>query len=256
MFNTEDGLPICKIDGGKLDGEIIFVVKKGESSKYNLKKAKMYNGFSSHDGIFQQVPNDYHRIGYIAGPAGSGKSTKAAEYALLFQKLYPDSKIIMFSRVDDDTAFIDVKLKRVVLSEDLAENPLDIEEVEPGSLVIFDDVDAIVNQKLRKSVYGLQMQIMEIGRHKNIKCLITQHLINGNDKKHTRTIMNEMDYVTLFPESCGFHQIEYFLKNYFGFKKHQIEKFMNTDSRWITLFKKVPQMMLTQTDIFLIKDFQ
>lgn len=244
MFSTDAGIPVCVVKGGKGDGEIIFVTE--DEKKHKVVKGKPIRYIEVRDGIFQQMPSDEVRIIYIAGPSGSGKSTYAADYAFLFQKIYPENKIILFSRVGSDPALEGLSYKRVVLTDDLVENPLQIEEVEEGSLVIFDDIDTISNDQLRKSLFNFQGQILEIGRHRNVKCIITGHLINGNDKKQTRTIMNEAHSVTLFPKSGSQYHMKYYLKQYFGLSTAQIRKLLSMESRWITLFKLYPQIVLTQ----------
>lgn len=244
MFSTEEGIPVCTVKGGKGDGEIIFVTE--EEKKHKIVRGKPIRYIDVRDGVFQQMPSDTVRVMYVAGPSGSGKSTYTADYSFLFQKIYPDSKIILFSRVHSDPALEGLDYKRVVLTEDLVENPLQIEEVEEGSLVIFDDIDTISNEELRKSLFNFQGQILEIGRHRNVKCIITSHLINGNDKKQTRTIMNEAHSVTIFPKAGSLYHIKYYLKQYFGLSVKQINAIVALESRWVTLFKSYPQIVLTQ----------
>src|SRR5208337_3313732 len=104
----------------------------------------------------------------------------------------------------------------VLLSETLIKNPLQIEEVQDNSLIVFDDIDTISNPELLDSLINFQAQLMEIGRHKNIKVFITSHLANGIKMKQGRIIMNEMQSFTFFPGSGSFHQIKHCLTKYFG----------------------------------------
>jgi len=247
MFSTKDGIPICIVKGGKSDGEIVFL-DDGAVPNY---KTKLLSSsitapkvVSVEDGKFQQLPSDKVRVLYIAGPSGAGKSTYISEYAKIYKKLYPGSRIILFSRIADDPAFDDLCYKQIELTDDLVENPLQLEEVIPGSLVIFDDIDTVSNKKLLKSLLNFQSQVLELGRHKDIKCLITSHLINKGPQ--TKTIMNEMQSFTFFPQSGAARQIRYALEQYVGMKYKEITKMMKTNSRWITILRNYPQILLSE----------
>ena len=108
-----------------------------------------------------------------------------------------------------------------------------------NALCLFDDIDTIKEKHLRNTVYDIQNDILETGRHNNIYIIVTSHLINGNDKKNTRTILNEAHKVTFFPKS-GAYGITYFLKNYIGLPKKQIDNILQINSRWITINKGYP----------------
>jgi hypothetical protein len=67
-------------------------------------------------------------------------------------------------------------------------------------VIIFDDVDVISDKRIRDGVYNLLNQVLEIGRHFNITCLMTNHLpSNRND---TRRILNECHIFVYFPRSA------------------------------------------------------
>lgn len=119
-------------------------------------------------------------------------------------------------------------------------------------MVIFDDIDTISNTKLLKSLLNFQAQILEMGRHKNVNTCITSHLINGNDRKQCRTIMNEMQSITIFPSCGGAYQIRYVLDKYFGLSYKQCSKIMQMDSRWVTIYKNYPQILISETDCMLL----
>jgi hypothetical protein len=248
MLSFDVGTPICKINGGDGDGEIIFLDDKVVDHN-KMRKITVLNG------KLQQLPSKNTRVLYIAGPSGSGKSTYVAEYVKLYVKLYPDAKIILFSRINeeenvsDENPFDGLEFKKIKIDDTLVENPLEIEEAEPNSLFVFDDIDTISNKKILKSLQNFISQCLELGRHKNLKCLITSHLINGNDKKYTRTIMNEMHSLTVFPHSGSAKAIRYCLTEYFGFDKKLSEKIITTNSRWVTIFKTYPQIIMTENII-------
>lgn len=244
-FSIEEGTPLCVIRGGDSDGEIIFVTQE-DSSKSKVVKNHPVRKIKVSDGKFQHIPNDKVRVLYVSAPSGSGKSTYVAEYAKLFKKLYPDCRIILFSRIDNDPAFDDLCYKKIILTDELAENPLQLEEATPGSLIIFDDIDTISNKRLLHSILNFQSQLLEMGRHSRIGCIITSHLINGVIRNQTKTIMNEMQSLTVFPQSGSVKQIRYVLEQYFGFTRDQIDKVLKMDSRWITIFKNYPQILMSE----------
>ena len=77
--------------------------------------------------------------------------------------------------------------------------------------------------KNRDGVYNLLNQVLEIGRHFSISCLVTNHLpSNRND---TRRILNECHAFVYFPRSSS-SKIKYVLHEYIGLDKKQIAEFL------------------------------
>jgi adenosyl cobinamide kinase/adenosyl cobinamide phosphate guanylyltransferase len=245
MFSIDDGQPIAIVEGGKSNGEIIFVNLEDKKANSVIKRDPV-TLIEVFDGKFQQLPSEEVRILYIAGPSGSGKSTYAANYIEKYRKLHPKSKFFIFSKLREDDVLDRLKPHRITITEELIENPIELEEVEVNSILLFDDVDTISNKKLMDTINKFKSQVLEMGRHTNIKCIITSHLINGNNRGDTRTVLNEMQALTIFPKSGSAYQIKYVLKQYFGFSNVQMKAILNTDSRWITIFKNYPQIILSE----------
>jgi hypothetical protein len=98
-------------------------------------------------------------------------------------------------------------------------------------------------------VYNILNQILEIGRHFKIHCIVTNHLpTNGKD---TRRILNEAHTVTYFPHSAG-GKIKYLLEEYVGLDRKQIAYMKRQRSRACTIFKNYPQCYLLQNEIGLL----
>lgn len=259
-FTTEESdesTPYCFVRGGKADGEIIYVKVEKENStvKRSVIKKEPIRQISVEDGSFYQIPNDKIRCLLIAAPAGSGKSTYVRNYASMYKKLHPEATIYLFSRVENDPSLEGLEVKRVYLSEDLVECPLEIEECKKDSMCIFDDCDCISSKKLTDAIYKFQIQLLEIGRHMNIQVVMTSHLIIGaKSQQQARTILNELQSLTVFPGSGSASQISYALTKYFGMTKKQIKTIMDMDSRWVTIIKQYPQFVISAHECIFVSE--
>lgn len=187
---------------------------------------------------------------YIAGPSGSGKSTYAAQYIFNYRELFPDNNIYVFSRLNDDEIIDMLNVIRVPIDESLVE--IDVTKDLMDCLVLFDDIDTIPDKMIKNLVYAIQNDILEIGRHNNISVIVTSHLINGNDRKNCRTILNEAHSITFFPKSGNTYGISYLLKNYIGLNKNSIKDILSLSSRWITILKGYPQTCFYEKGAFII----
>ena len=214
MFNLDKiGRPIARIDGGKNDKKIISLSDADESNGFKNIRLK--------EGKFSHIPNtDQERdILYITGPSGSGKSWYANTYIKNYKKTYPKNNIYMFSPVVEDES-ISSDIKRVKLDDRMVTDPLKIGEL-AESLVIFDDIDVIKDKKLREAIYGLLNEVLEVGRHIKVSCIITNHLpTNG---KETRRMLNEAHSITYFPAAGSKVQLNRLLEQYIGMDKKDIK---------------------------------
>ena len=246
-FNVEKvGRPLAVIEGGKLKGKYVSIAKDDEEDDVSkpLKQIQLPD-----ESKFQQVPDpDKEReILYITGPSGSGKSTYTRNYVLQYKKKYKENDIFVFSALKDDEALDKLKPKRIKIDDSLVTDPLYAEDF-ADSLVIFDDIDVISDKKHREAVYKILNQILEVGRHHRVFCIVTNHLPTaGND---TRRILNEAHSITYFPHSGSARQVNYLLINYVGLDKDDIKILKKSKSRWATIFKNYPQVAMTERLIF------
>jgi len=243
MFNLDKiGRPIARIDGGKNDKKIISLSDADESNGFKNIRLK--------EGKFSHIPNtDQERdILYITGPSGSGKSWYANTYIKNYKKTYPKNNIYMFSPVVEDES-ISSDIKRVKLDDRMVTDPLKIGEL-AESLVIFDDIDVIKDKKLREAIYALLNEVLEVGRHIKVSCIITNHLpTNG---KETRRMLNEAHAITYFPAAGSKVQLNRLLEQYIGMDKKDIKKAKQSGSRWVTVFKNYPQFVMTENEMYLL----
>lgn len=128
---------------------------------------------------------------------------------------------------------------------------MQIEEIPDNSMCIMDDLETISDEKLLKCVQNFIRQLLELGRHKNIQIVITSHLIIGNDAKYTRTVLNESKTLTVFPQGGSIFNIQHVLETRFGIRGKEFRKLMELaeNSRWITLYKDFPQLIVMENRI-------
>ena len=248
------GRPLAKIDGGKYSGHVVsvsdqFLNNNGKEEKDNLIKEFRQLKIAN-DSKFQHIPDTTkeREILYITGPSGSGKSTYTRKYLEQYKKKFKNRPIYLFSSLPSDESLDKVQPKRIKLDETIHTDPIKVEELQE-SICIFDDIDVISDKKIREGVYVILNQVLEIGRHYKIHCVVTNHLpTNGKD---TRRILNEAHTVTYFPHSAG-GKIKYMLEEYVGLDKKQIAYVKRQNSRACTIFKNYPQCYLLEHEIGLL----
>jgi len=201
---------------------------------------------------FQQIasnlPFTQPDLLYVSGRRGSGKSYYIAEYLQEFIKMYPTFRIYMFSGKAKDELLDKYLSKRIDITK-IKEAGFVAADFEK-SLVIFDDIDCLDESKennVKKAVYDLMNDIIETGRSLSVFCIVTSHIASNHGE--SKRILNGCSSFTFFLASSS-HQTEYTLKNYFGFSPKQIRKILAIDdSRWCTVFRDIPQIVMTQTKI-------
>lgn len=243
-FTSGNSIAIMKCKGKK-KSKIIFV-------KDSIKPTEDYiPAIEVKSCEFHQIPNIQAKRDclYICAPNQSGKTTYLGEYLKYFKKTFPKKNIFLFSALHEDPILDKYKPTRVVINEDLLINPIKPEDLQ-GSFCIFDDIDQIRNKKIRKEIYSMIEEILCNGAHNKISIAVTHHLMTNY--KETRTILNEASSITFFPKGGSAQQIKYTLKNYYGLSKKQIQEILNLPSRWVTLFRCYPQVILYSKGLYLL----
>ena len=237
----------------KSDRDLYDIIKKikNKSSKIGKKEFKIHD-----DGILQPLPRfDKTERCYIAGQSESGKSYYIGQYLEQLIKVFKNKKIYVFSDVEADPSIDDVfKGKKNMIRFSLDAELLDKDPIEPklfkDSICVFDDIDSIQNPKILKYVQTLRDSILKRGRHENITCLITSHLLTNY--KDTRIILNECNNIVLFCRAGSTYSIKYFLQKYIGLDKNEIHKVLNLPSRWVSINKNANQYVLYEKGAFII----
>jgi len=246
MLNFEnEGDKIAIIQGTK--GKNIPILCIGNGARQEYKEIKLKEGET-----FQHVPNvnKERDILYITGQSGSGKSYYTAQYCLQYKALYPKRHIYLFSALSEDKGSLDLVkgLKKVKLDDDfINDDDITIDELK-DSLVIFDDVDNL-KKGLKNKIWTLMNSILQTGRHTNTSAIITYHLPTNSHE--TKLILNECHSITFFPATMGGAKLKYLLDAYLGMDKKEIQKVKKLKSRWITVFKTYPKVILSQGDAFI-----
>ena len=173
-----------------------------------------------------------------------------ADYLKHIKLTKPKEKIQYISSINEDSSIDKVKnMKRIRLTNELLMTDLKADDFK-DSLVIFDDTDCLTNKTMRMKVNGILNMLLETGRHTNTSVIYTSHLAtNGLE---TRRILNEAHSITIFPHSLGGRSLKYLLENYFGLDKHQIKKIKTLPSRWVTLVKSFPMVVLSEKEAFVL----
>lgn len=231
-YDKTNNNPVVSLGCGALHGFSEMKLKEGES--------------------FQIIPDITKErfIYYIAGQSGSGKSWWCKEMIQTYKKIYPKREVYLISALQDDAGSLD-KLKYIkrikINSEAFLNDKIDISELK-DSLVIFDDVDSLKGHP-KKQVWALMNDILTMGRHQNISCLITYHVITS--ALDTKVILNESHGIVTFPATMGNGTIKYLFDKYLGLDNSEIKRIKKLKSRWVCVLKTYPKVIVSQHEIFI-----
>jgi len=202
----------------------------------------------------QQIPNknQERQILYITGASGSGKSYYTQLYCSEYKKLFPKNEIFLFSSINEDSSIDKIKgLQRFILDEKFIKTNIGAEDFK-DSMVIFDDTDVISNKILKLKINSILNALLETGRHFNTSVIYTSHIATAG--LDTKRILNEAHSITIFPASLGGRSLKNLLENHLGFDRHQIKKIKNIESRWTTICKTYPMVVLSEREAYLLKN--
>jgi len=246
MNLAEEGEPIARIIG-KAKPNVLYL-------KYTPTAIKEIFIEKATESM-QQIPNSSKErdVLYITGESGSGKSYYIVKYLKQYLKQHPTNQIYLFSALDSDPTIdkLKDKIKRIKFTPQFIATQFTIQDFE-NSCVIFDDYDAVLNKQLIAKLESLMFMILTTGRHTKTSCIVVTHNAYNRDK--TKTILNECSSVTVFPLNTAPKTIHYLLNNYFGLEKNQIQRLkqLHKHSRWVTLLKVYPKVVLYDKGAYLL----
>jgi hypothetical protein len=204
--------------------------------------------------IFEPVCNpepDQRDVVMIAGPSGSGKSTWANDYALSFNREFPNASVFIFSVLSKDKAFTMRNQQRILIDDEFVQDPIQVAELE-NSLCIFDDIDHVQDEGgWRDACYKLRDAILEIGRHKRIYLLVTTHELFGGKKK-TSVMKREASCVVMFPSAGMNASYSQYLKSEHMLTPTQIRTMLGIKSHWVALFGHCPKAVLSERKAYIL----
>jgi len=232
----------------QMSGEMTENLENAEKHIDNMLKTRLL--FEDKETKLFPIPQKESERIYVPAPSGSGKSTFIGMYIEELRKKHKKRPIYIFSRVKEDKPLDRFKnTTRIPLEQEyFNRNPLEIEQFKNG-ILIFDDVDTILDKSLVKYVRGFRDDVLETGRHFNITALSTSHLIANF--LATRTLINEAMSIVIFPKGSSFYSISNFLERYMGFNKEKIRYVEDLPTRWVWLWKEYPKYAIHEKGAFL-----
>ena len=258
MFNFESGKQIAVI---KKKNEKDNKDKKAKDKKVfmNNEDDNIKNSYKSLETppaeYFQLVKDpEAERIClYIVGASGSGKSYWTTEFVKEFKKTNKNKKIYLISPITDDTNINSLKAIRLNPEGDtFIQEPPECEDFK-DSLLICDDIEAYSNKKTIVRIMNLINSILTTGRHHNVSLLFIVH--NATQGNMTKLLLLESQGIVMFPQNMTGRSAKYLLDQYLGLDKEQIKKIKQMKSRAITVMKTYPMIIVSENEIFNLKEF-
>jgi hypothetical protein len=210
--------------------------------------------------------NIKHQISnlFVVGPAGAGKSVFVSNYLKNFQTIYKHIPVFLISEGSKDDVLDPLINKRImpkqIVDEELNfEDFQDIAEEYGGLVIIFDDIDALSNDKktgfLKSTTYALMNSIINNSRKYNISVIFTSH--SALDGAHTGTMIRTCSNIIFFTAAIN-KNIESCLLTYFDVGKdrlNRIKKLAEEDgSHWISVATTLPKCVITEHTTFRLDD--
>lgn len=190
---------------------------------------------------------------FVAGESGAGKSYFVKQYAIQYKNMFPRNDIYLISYLEYDETldtYDEITRLNAFKPEFLAEClKIDMEDFQ-DTLVIFDDIDSIVNKKQKTQIYGLLNKMLRIGRHYNISVCYSGHELYSNHE--LKAILNESMTVTFSPKFLNFKKMKYLLEEYFGLSKTQIQRIRDIKDRSVTYIKGSDKVILSTSQCFIL----
>jgi RecA-family ATPase len=192
---------------------------------------------------------------FVAGESGAGKSYFVRKYAEAYNKMFPKNPIYLISYLDQDETLDEFKkiIRLNAFDQDFLDECLDwkLDEEFPNCLVIFDDIDSVVNKKTKEKIYGLLNKMLRIGRHHGISVAYAGHELYASNE--LKQVLNESMTITIFPKFLNFKKLKYLMEVYLGLSKEQIAKIRTIRDRSVTYVKGADKLILSDTQCYILK---
>jgi len=241
----------------KKDGTAIATVIKNEKndktiylSKNNNSDDKDYITVKEPKSI-QLIPDSSKERGvyYICGMSGSGKSFFCNSLIEQYKKIYKNRSVYLFSLIENDPSISSKAVKRVKMDQKFIDTSFELSDFK-DSMVIFDDIDTVRSKPIKNKIFHILDTLLQCGRHVNCSVVYMSHIACAGSQ--TKMILNESNYITIFPKTLGARSLRYLLQEYIGMDKKQIKKVKSLDTRAVTIIKTYPSVILYDQGAYLI----
>lgn len=209
--------------------------------------------------LIGQSPVKFDRSIAMIGGSGAGKSFLAKKILKYDRHQRP---IVVFSKVVDDPSLADLKKQKtpednqprliqipIYNDNDLVNLPTDADL--RGNICLFDDIDAFGGERAQ-FLRDYRDALLEAGRHKDVSIISTSHILSNYNK--TRTLLNEAEWVFLFPNSNR-RSADVFLKDRMGQIKSDRDALIarsGRNGRYLGIKMSAPNLMLHRKGVMLI----
>lgn len=187
---------------------------------------------------------------FISGGAGSGKSTWCGEYCKTFIEMFsPEPQYITVISADDfeDPAY-NFPHRHIKVDEEFAKDPptlADFTNPDGRSVVIFDDIEGIINKQALKAIEGVIEQCLTMGRKRGINSLFISH--RSANGKQTRMILTELNSVVWFPKMGTSRNLTYMLTKHLGLPEGLRDALKAEGwGHWVCLKTSAPQLIISE----------
>ena len=248
MLSLKSGFEIAKIKDKK-DKVIDTIYIKDIDEDMHEEKHMTEFVVKKSEHIQLSYPSKHFSMG-VFGSSGVGKSFFVGQFLLEFKKKYKNTRpIYIFSPVKDDPAFTKAGAIYIKIDDSILTDPLQTHEFSNG-LVVFDDLES-VSKQYYPTILNFRNKCLEVGRHDGIQTISISHTIQGHNS--TKTVLNESDYVCVFPRS-NFSAIQKLCTNHYGFGKEDIQyiKNLGKTSRWVVIKRSYPSTIISQFEVKIV----
>jgi hypothetical protein len=222
--------------------------KYAEGVKYVEDSLKKHLDYGSGHSLMPIVEEPSYRL-YVSGLSGSGKSYFISQFLKHNKVKQEGAGMFLFSPVQDDKAMKSIRnlihLDLDELEAEMKGKEFEIEDIPPGSIVIFDDIESY-GKNVAKKYMGLRDILLERGRHRDISTICVSHnCCNGHA---TKVSIREAQYWCLFPKFNA-RDTKMILKTYGGFEKTEIDEIMALKTRWCFIRKSIPKYAVAEHSV-------
>eukprot|EP01138_Halocafeteria_seosinensis_P009003 gb/GECG01009202.1/.p1 GENE.gb/GECG01009202.1/~~gb/GECG01009202.1/.p1 ORF type:complete len:271 (+),score=35.67 gb/GECG01009202.1/:1-813(+) len=254
-FDPEESVAVVKKLDNKMDVPDIFVNLQQEALEKPPESKDDAQVNLSGDYYFSALPRKIKKKWpfclYIAGKKGAGKSTHLANWANNYHVLCPKNPIYMISSKKEDPTIEkelgEDKIIRIPTEKfgDDSDHIPTIDDFE-DTLICFDDFAR--DDNAQRIIHFMEV-LAERGRQKNISLITVWHNVSSSHK--TKLLLNESDYLLIFPKLLSNHNFRYFGQQYANIDDKRLLKKIKNDTGSHCLICTVPKYIVTPQSVYL-----